>query len=436
MKTLILVLACYVGDAWPGFLGAGAKIQSPGQVPVTWSPTESMAWTAEVAGYGQSSPLIMDGKVFVTAIDGPKKETNKIVCFDLATGKQLWSNDTPSSFPVENSVYVSRAAPTPVVDAARIVSFFESGDIVAVDLQGKELWKRSLGKEYGEFKNKFGLSGSLVQDEKHVFVLVDDEGPSYLLAIDKATGANVWKKDRTSRTSWSSPTIVQIGGKPHIVVSSAGSIDGYDPSTGNVLWSYSDVGGNTGTTPIDAGEGRFLIAASGGQDGKNSEMAKKSNFLMTVSPKGTSFDVQPKWFTREATPSWASPVLYRDCAYWINRTGVVFCYDAATGNLNYSERLKQSCWATPVGIEDRVYFFGKDGLTSVIAAGPTFKLLSENEFFDPNSMKADPKAGEKEPTEERRRAAAMFSGPTLYGVAIADGSLVARIGNKVFCVRK
>ena len=100
----------------------------------------------------------------------------------------LWDYTFKNSDPVENNVYVSRAAPTPIVDKNRLIAFFESGDVVAVDHQGKELWKASVTEKYGKFKNKFGLSGSPVQNQDHFFILVDDEGPSYLVALEMATG--------------------------------------------------------------------------------------------------------------------------------------------------------------------------------------------------------------------------------------------------------
>jgi outer membrane protein assembly factor BamB len=437
MKLLLAVmLFATTGDIWPGFLGSGAKISGESKLPLTWSPTENIAWNVPIPGHGQSSPVIWDQRVFVTSVDEPLKDSCLVFCYDLSSGKELWKYSLPTSDPVENSVYVSRAAPTPVVDAERVIVFFESGDLVALDHAGKEIWKRSLSKEFGKFQNKFGLSGSPVQTDKDVIILIDDEGPSYLVALDKATGNVTWKKDRTSRTSWSSPGIISVDGVQQVVASSAGSVDGYDAASGELLWSMTDVGGNTGTTPIDLGNGHFLVAASAGQDGKNSEMAKKSNFMMRVQRDGQEWTASKVWLTEEATPSWASPIAHKGCAYWVNRVGVVYCLDSETGKLHYKERTKQSCWATPFAMGDRVYFFGKEGITSVLAAGPEFKVLSENVLWDPDSIKPDENAGAKEPTEERRRAAAMFSGPTVYGVAIANESLVIRLGDRLFCVRE
>ena len=437
MSLLVWALLAFVpGDVWPGFLGVGATAPNEQNVAVEWSPSKGVVWQSPIVGHGQSSPVIWNERIFVSTVDGPKKDKCIVVAYSLKDGKEQWQYAIDSSDPVENSVYVSRAAPTPVIDESRLIVFFESGDIVSLSHDGKEQWKRSISKDIGKFKNKFGIGSSLIQNKDHVFILIDDEGPSYLVALDKKTGNTVWKKDRKEKVSWSSPGFVRAGDKNHIVVSSAGAVDGYDETTGELLWTFSDVGGNTATTPFDLGNGRFFVAASAGREGENTELAKKSNMLMQIEKTATGWQAKPKWLSDEATPSWASPIQHAGCAYWVNRVGVVYCIDMESGKLHYKQRTKQSCWATPVGIGNRVYFFGKDGITTVLAAGPEFKILAENVLWEPDSIKPPENAGANETTEERRRAAAMFSGPTVYGVAIADGNIVLRIGERLFCVRK
>ncbi len=387
-----------------------------------------------LVGHGQSSPIIWNGHIYVTAIDGPKKEQCLVFCYDLASGNLVWKYSLTSSDPVENSLYVSRAAPTPTADEHGLYVFFESGDVVALSHDGKELWKRSLSQEYGKFQNKFGIGSSPTQTTSGLFILVDDEGPSFLIALDKKSGKNLWKQERTARKSWSSPAIVQLEGKPCVVVSSDGSVDGYAADSGELLWSFTDVGGNTGTTPIDLGAGKFLVAASAGRDG-GSPLAKKSNLLMQVKKQDSKWAPSPLWISSEASPSWASPIAHAGCAYWINSQGVVFCHDIESGKLHYSKRTKQSCWATPIAVEDRIYFFGKDGTTTILKAGPEFEVIAENQLWDPDAVQPDPNAGANEPTEERRRAAAMFAKPTVYGVAISRGSIVVRTGTQMFCIK-
>jgi outer membrane protein assembly factor BamB len=291
-----------------------------------------------------------------------------------------------------------------------------------------------LAKDYGPFQAKFGLGASPCQTESLVFGLLEHDGPSCLLALDKATGSTVWKAERAARQSWSSPAIVQVEGKPHVVVSSAGSVDGYDPTSGELLWTLGDVGGNTGVTPVDLGDSSFLIGASAGRQGENTEEAKKSNGLVKVSREGDRFVATKIWVNQEVSPSWASPIVHQGLAYWINRSGVIFALDAKTGKTVFTKRTKQSCWATPLAIENRIYWFGKDGLCTVMSEGREGAVISENNLWAEGSLAPDDLPVKKESTPERQAGAAMFSGPTVYGYAVAGERIIVRIGKQLFCI--
>ncbi len=437
LALVLITLAAGSAPTWPGFLGAGARTTDDAEtLPLKWSPTEHIAWKAAIPGYGQSSPVIAGDKVFVTSVEGPEKDTCHVVAVSLADGRQLWRHSFPTSDKVKTSVYVSKAAPTPVTDGEAVYAFFESGDVVALSLDGKLLWHRSLSKDYGKFQNEFGLAASPVLSGEAMIILADHEGPSYLVALSKSDGSTLWKTDRTSRVSWSSPAIVPVAGRPQVVCSSAGSVDGYDPATGALLWSYGEVAGNTSSTPLPFAEGRFLVGASPGREGgARAEGAKKSNLAMSIAAAGDKLAPEVLWRTESAVPTFASPMVYRDHAYWINRSGVVYCLDAKTGESRYTERIKQSSWATPVGVGDRLYCFGKDGTTTVLRAGPKFEELAENQLWDPASIKPDPARASQESTPERQQSAAMFSGPVQYGVALAPGSLLIRTGDTLYCLR-
>lgn len=433
LLLLAVIPAASTPTTWPSFLGEGAVAGSQ-SLPLHWSPTESVEWQASLPGHGQSSPVVWGEYVFVTSVEGPKKDTYHILCMEVTSGEQLWQQSIVNSAPVDNSLYVSRAAPTPVVDAERVVALFESGDCVAYSHSGEPLWTRQLGKDFGPFVSEFGLGASPCQTAELVYVLLEHDGPSWLVALDKSTGETVWKAERSPRRSWSSPAIVNVAGAPQIVVSSAGSIDGYDPATGERLWTFADVGGNTGTTPIDCGDGKFLIGAAAGRGGENADGAKKSNGMMQVARTADGWQAQRLWIAEDAAPSWASPIVHQGLAYWINRVGVIHCFDAHSGEPVYVQRTKQSCWATPYAAGDRIYWFGKDGLVTVIAAGRTYRELAENQVWDVDKLAPDTSLPTAESDEQRQRAAAMFSGPTLYGYAVAEGRFLVRIGNRLFSI--
>jgi outer membrane protein assembly factor BamB len=426
----LVVLVLGGETVWPGFLGAGAKPVDPATIPLTWSPQQNVAWKADLPGHGQSSPVIWKQNVYVTSVEGPQKDKYHLRAVHLADGKPLWVQSLESSDKVENTQYVSRSAPTPVVDAAGVYAFFESGDVLCVSHDGQQRWRRSLSRDYGKFESRHGVAASPVQTEHAVILLLDHQGPSCLLALNKADGALLWKTDRSSRTSWSSPYLVNAHDRAQVVCSSSGSVDGYDAASGELLWSYTEVGGNTMATPASYAPGRFLIGASAGREGESARAddARKSNLAMEIELVGGQPRPKVLWRTEEAAPSFGSPMVHAGHAYWVNRSGVVYCLDAATGEPRYTQRLKQSCWATPLGAGDRIYFFGKDGLTTVLAAGPEVKVLAENTLWQTEEPSATGAAGTSP-------NGTVSTGRILYGVAAVNGSLLVRAGDMLYCLR-
>ena len=422
-------------ETWPGFLYSPPPSLTATTLPLQWSPTENVAWRTALPGYGQSSPVVWNGTVFVTSIEGDNKETNHVVALRLSDGAEVWRKSFASSTPVANSLYVSRAAPTPTVDLRHVYAFFESGDIVALTHAGDVAWQRSLTKDYGPLKAEFGLAASVAQDEASVFLLVEHDGPSYLLALDKETGETRWKVPREARISWSSPMLLEIDGVPQVVINSVGSVDSYAPETGDLLWSAAGLGGNTVASPQLAGTNMILVGASPGRDGKNADLARGSNLALRLEREGQTWKPTTAWQLKGPMSSFASPIAHKDYAYWINRAGVMTCIDIRSGEEMYSERLEESCWATPLVVEDRVYCCGKDGVTTVIAAGPTFKKLAVNRLWESESVVIKPAIVEKESTPERRAAAANFAAPVQYGAAAIEGSLLIRTGAALYCLR-
>lgn len=389
--TLLMTVALSAPPAaWPSFQGQGASEIDARTIPHKWSPTENMAWSAKLPGKGQSSPVIWGNKVFVTAIDGTMKERCHVVALNLADGTVAWKHTANGAQTVRSNYFQSRSAPTPAVDEHAVYAFFETGNLIAISHTGEPLWQRTLTEEYGAFESTIGLASSLLSLPNAIVVLIDHEGPSYLLAVDKRTGKNLWKTDRDSRVSYSSPALVPVEGGFHIVCSSAGSVDGYDPATGELLWSYSDnIGGNRSATPLPLGNGRFVIAASPGMHNENEAEAKQSNGIMAIEKSAEGFTAKVLWRTTEAMPAFNTPTVYRGLAYWVNRAGVVFCFNAETGEKHYAKRVGQGCWATPVGIGEHLYIFGKDGLTTVLKARPEFELVAENQLWDPDKVGAE-----------------------------------------------
>ncbi len=379
-------------ESWPAFRGTGNSQTSASSLPTTWNDDENIAWTIELPGYGQSSPVIWGDKIIVTTMQGDMKEVPTVVCASLATGKTIWKKEFESTQTVKASDYVTRSSPTPVVDANRCHAFFESGELIATDHDGNVLWQRSLVDEYGEYKGNHGVGSSLAINEEFVFVLAAHEGPSYLLAVDKSTGENAWKTDLDPKVSWSSPV---VSGN-QILVSISGSIRGFDAKTGKQIWSVNDVAGNTVASPTVVGDMAFIGSSE-----------RTNNFAVRFDPSGKSEATERVWTTDEATSSFGSPLYHDGLVYFVNKQGVAFVVDAETGKTTWKNRISGSCWASPIAAGDKVFFFTKEGATDVYSAGAEPKLIGTNNL-----------------TVKDR----------IYGVAVADDCFVIRTGTRLICV--
>lgn len=432
--SFVLVALLTLAADWPDFLPQTRLLPLAGDPPLTWSPEQNILWQSELPGDGQSSPVVWEGKVVVSSVAGEMKDHNLVIGLDLASGTELWRYTADSSLKIKSSLYISRAAPTPAADAAGVVVLFESGDVIALDWEGKLRWQRALTADYGEIKAEFGLGASLAQHQDTVFALIENEGPSYLVALDKATGQTRWKVDRPSVVSWSSPAVMTLAGTPQVVISSVGTVDSYDVASGDKLWTVDGVGGNTVATPSQVDGNRLIIGASAGRGEPEAGPVDQSNLLIRVSGEGQTLQAEVPWRAEKAQASFSSPLAYQGVGYWVNRAGVVFAIDLADGKELFAQRLDQAPWATAIGVGERVYFFGKDGTTTVLRAGKSFDKLASNVLWDPAAVAGPPAANEGEQTREQRAAAAGFAGPIQYGAALADDSFVIRTGNRLYRV--
>ncbi|VTR97364.1 outer membrane protein assembly factor BamB family protein [Tuwongella immobilis] len=441
---------------WPGFRGDGSSTSRAQQLPLSWSPSENIAWRTPLPGYGQSSPIIWNDRVMITAVEGDEKEKIVVAAIELKSGKMAWWRSLPASQRGKNNPMMSRAAPTPVVDSEGIYAFFESGDLIAFSHQGDLKWKRSLATEYGAFKNNHGIGSSPTQTAECVIVLIDDMGGSYLLAIDKATGKNRWKTDRTNRVSWTSPVILQSGGRSIVIVSSGGSLTAYDAQTGKPIANRDGLVGNTIPSPTVLGN-RIIIGAGENRMKPDPKASAQSNCCVELQWTNDSAEFVTRWNGKKAVSHHASPLVYQGHVYFVTKMGVITCLNAETGEECYVERLDNPCWATPVGADGHVFFFGKYGVSTVIRAGSSFEKIAINRLWSPDEFRkrqddakrqaaaklppapSNPNRGPGggPPVSKEELEAARYSavGDVVYGAAAVDGTWIIRTGTELICVR-
>ena len=378
---------------WAEFLGNGS-LSLPGgvSIPGEWSDTRNVAWRSVVPGYGQSSPVASHGRAFATGVEGPSKETLLVTAFDLQSGQAIWTHRSPSSQRIEDSDMVSKAAPTPAADDRAVYAFFETGNLLAIGRDGTRLWERSLTEEFGEFGGRHGIGSSLRLCRKGILALVAHDRPSYLVCVDREDGRTVWKRDRPEGVSWSTPTVVTHAGREIALVSAGDSVEAYDTEDGSPLWTLDGLQGAFIASPVPIGGGAIVGSSSKGHN-VSIRFGTRPSDVPAVA-----------WRAEEAASYFSSPLVHRGRVYMVNKAGVAFCLRQQTGEELWHSRLAGQCWASSIGCGERVYFFGVDGLTEVVAAGDEFVRVAENRL-----------------SVEGR----------LYGAAIVDGGLLLRYGREL-----
>lgn len=406
-------------ETWNGFQNGGRLIVP--SLPKSWNAQgENVAWKISIEGYGQSTPVVAGDQVFVTSTSGKNKETCHVAAYALADGTKRWQKDLKNPTPEENNSYVSRAAPSPVVDGQRLVVSFEGGLVAAFAFDGKLLWEKNLVDMYGPIKARHGLAASLEHDESNVYIWVEREQDPYVLALSKQTGELVWKSVGVGSSGWSSPRRLGVGEKTHLVCSASGKIVGYDTSNGDKLWEFTDVSNNTTCTPIPVSQGRFLLGASDGRGEQSAGKAAASNGLIEVKPMADGkFTVDYVWRAEKATCSFGSPIVAADKVWIVNRSGVLYQLELATGKQLSAERVSAgSVWATPLATAENLYLFGQKGTTSIIDLSNARELASCTTWDDAASE--TPAAG---------------GGAVLYAAVKAGEILLIRRGDTLYAIR-
>ena len=449
---------------WAGFRGDGSSSTLAADLPLRWSPDRGIAWKVGIPGYGQSSPVIWGESAFVTSVDGAGKESLLIHRVDLAEGKVSWTKSMNASIKGRNNPMMARAAPTPVVDADGIYAFFESGDLVAFSHSGADLWRLSLVEMRIEPKNNHGLGCSPAQTADRIILLIDHAGPCFLAAIDKKTGKMAWKADRPQRSSWTSPVAARVRDREVVLVSSAGVVDAYDAVTGSLLASQEGLTGNSIPSPTVIGSSVF-IGAGENRMKPDLEASRRSNCRLELVEDSGKFSFRKTWESTKAISHHASPVTCGNQVYLIDKNGILFCLDRDTGKEVFSKRLPNHQWATPISANGKLFLFGKDGVTTILKAGPEWNLIANNRLWseedfqkrkDAEVLKAKeeeaknpprspgptgrpgrggPGGGPPLPPAELEATRASAVGDVVYGAAAVSGCILIRTGTDLYCVR-
>lgn len=386
VAVLILTLSigantAILNEEWPGWRGPSRQgLSAEINLPLKWSATENIAWKTELPGQSWSSPIIWGNRVFVTtATEGGA--SCRVIALDRRTGAILWNKEVFKQTLRRKEGRNTYATPTPATDGKLVYACFGDGSFAALDFAGRIVWTN---RDY-PFYGQHGLGTALLlydgllimardgssdgEDKKVGWQIPWDK--SFVLALDAKTGKQRWQAKRgLSRISHGVPTIWQAPDGRAQIVSEAGDVlQGFDPKTGERLWTSEVIGeGKVPSVVIGAG----LAFTSGGWGGKESIKAFR------LGGAGDLKEANLVWEQRKGMPKVPSMIYVKPYLFAITDTGVATCVQAETGELIWQQRVGGNFSASPVAADNRIYFVGDNGETTVIEAGPEFKVLAKN----------------------------------------------------------
>ncbi|MDI9430542.1 MAG: PQQ-binding-like beta-propeller repeat protein [Planctomycetota bacterium] len=387
---MLLGMAATAQADWPRFRGPSGDglVTRPGSaeqigLPVRWSETQNLVWKTAIPHLGWSSPVVMDGQVWLTTATAEGHDFYAI-CVDADSGairfnERLFHTDDPE--PLGNPLN-SYASPTPVVEPGRVYVHFGSYGTACLDTKTFEvLWKRS----DLPCRHYRGPGSSVILFEDLLILTMDGVDVQYLVALDKATGRTVWKTDRTAdwddldaegkprdegdlRKAYTTPLIVETDGAVQMISVGAKAFYGYDPRTGRELWKVNMPAFSGAAGPVYR-DGIVYVVTGFGQ----TEL-----MAVRVDGAGDVTDSHVLWKTARTVPRTPSPVLVGDLLFTINDTGIAVCLDAATGEPIWQERIRGNYAASLLYADGNIYCFNQNGTSTVFKAARRFEVVATN----------------------------------------------------------
>jgi outer membrane protein assembly factor BamB len=370
---------------WPEWRGPTRDgVSTERNLPLKWSATENVKWKAPLPDRGNSTPIVWEGKVFVTqAVENEGKRL--LLCLDQRDGKLLWEKGTVFAEKEQSHDTNPQCSSSPATDGERVIAWFGSAGVFCYDLNGKELWKQNLGKQ----SHGWGYAASPIIHEGLVFLNFGPGENSFLVALDKNSGREVWRKDveekhykerkdgfagqATGYTgSWSTPIIVKTGNRSELVITVPDKMLGLDPKSGEQFWMARGLNPLIYTSAVH-GEG--LVVGTGGFHGPD----------MVVKPGGNG-DVTAThrlWEGGRTANRLGSPVIKDGYIYLVTMPGIAECIELKTGKTVWEERVrgngpKNDSWSSMVLAGERIYILNQSADTIVLEASPRFKILEVN----------------------------------------------------------
>lgn len=404
LVTMLFGYSYAYGENWPHWRGPSQTgVSTERGLPERWSERENVAWRAPVRGLGISSPIVWGDYVFVTSqigrsarragthptlvqggspsaagerpLGGGAASAGGRVSFLVTAlhridGRKLWEYELPAEGQLA-AVHDKHnlASSSPVTDGRRVYAWFGTGQIVALDMAGRLLWSRHLGREYAPFDINWGHSSSPALFNDALVLLCYHDPAAYLMSLDAASGKTLWRVPRGKDiNSYSTPLVVQTKAGSELVVNSSIGVSGHSPTTGELLWHIEE--SNRFPIPMPVASDGIIYTSRGYRSGP----------YMAIRPGGKG-DVSKShivWRTDTGAPYVSSLVYYDGFLYMAGDVGVLSAIDAKTGQRVWQERTGGVFTASPVAADGKIYLLSEDGQTIVLAAGKTPRVIARN----------------------------------------------------------
>jgi len=409
MKTLLAALLVASPSLaqdeahWPAWRGPDGTGVASTTAPTQWSDEENLAWMIELPGRGMSTPSVWGERLYLTTTvatgEAPEVEPEpeqeqegrrgghgfrrvplseqsyEVHCYDRNTGELVWRQVATVETPHEgyHASYGSWASASPVTDGERLFVSFGSQGIYTYALEGELLWKADLGAQLS-MRNSFGEGHAPVLAGDALILVCDQEGQSFIVALDRKTGNELWRKDRDEVSAWATPLVTEYEGQLQVVTSASNLVRSYDPKSGEVLWEVGGVGLNA--IPAVQRWEDTIIAMSG---------YREANIVaVELGGKGDLSD-SVAWTSTKGCAYTASPVLHDGLYYTVTDRGFISCFDAIGGEALYvEERLPRGSTlkSSPLAAGEFLYVPTEAGEVHVIKLGPDYEVVRTNALTD------------------------------------------------------
>ncbi len=425
----VIIIAILVGwssvapaENWPQWRGpTGDGISREKNLPVAWSATDNILWKTPLKGKGSSTPILWGDRIFLTLQtgkgpvgkgpqagglnEGPVENSDNFnvhlwtMGFDRKDGKQLWEHEIKPESLIPTQSKHNLASPSCVTDGEHVYSWFGTGQLACFDFDGKVIWERDLAKDYEPFVIIWGHGSSPALYGDSLILLCDHTRASYILAVDKKTGKNLWRLDRgKGGRSYSTPLFINADGRDQMIVNTAGRVESLNPKDGSLIWKAAGILQVPVPSPIVADHTVFTYGG----------WSSGPILAVKLGGEGDVTASNVLWSKKNGGPYVPSLVTQDGLLYMINDGGVGTCFDSKTGDVIWKERIGGNFSSSPVLADGKIYATNEDGETVVLATGREFKIRSRNTVDE-------------------------F---TLASVAVSDGKIYFRTEKHLYCVGK